>query len=68
MPSVTLKSPNISCHHCVRTIEHELTEIPGIRRVKADAATQTVVVDWELPATIGQIAERLREINYPAEG
>jgi len=68
MPSITVKSPNIHCENCARTIKNELSELPGVKRVEADVASKTVTIDWELPATIFQIAERLRDINYPTEG
>lgn len=67
MPSITLTSPNISCDHCVRTIERELGEVQGVRRVQADVDTQKITIDFEAPATIGQIAGVLRDIDYPAE-
>ena len=67
MPSITLTSPNISCGHCVHTIESELGELPGVRRVQADADSKKVTIDFEAPATIGQIAAVLRDIDYPAD-
>ena len=67
MPNITLTSPNISCDHCARTIERELGDVPGVERVKVDVAARTVAIDWRAPATIGQIAQVLRDIDYPAE-
>ena len=67
MASITVKSPNISCDHCIRTIQSELGEIPGVRRVAGDAVTKTVTIDFEPPASVLQIAARLRDINYPAQ-
>lgn len=67
MASITVKSPNISCDHCIRTIQNELAEIPGVRRVAGDVATKTLIIDFEPPASVLQIAARLRDINYPAQ-
>lgn len=38
----------------------------GVASVKADAAAQTVTVQWEAPASIEAIRATLAEINYPA--
>ena len=67
MAQEKLNVPNISCGHCVSAIESELTEMDGVRSVKADAETKTVVVQWDTPATIEQIRATLTEINYPAQ-
>lgn len=69
MASKTFRVPNISCDHCVRTIERELGELPGVRAVKADAASKTVTIEWQEPATGWEaIRSLLVEINYPPEG
>lgn len=67
MAQETLTVPNISCGHCVSAIESELKEVDGVTSVKADAATKTVVVQWDAPASIEQIRATLSEINYPAQ-
>jgi len=66
MNSRTYNIPNISCNHCVKTIEFELGEVPGIEDVKADAETKTAQVIYKEPATEEQIISLLAEINYPA--
>lgn len=66
MPSKTFKVPNISCGHCVRTVENELSELEGIKSVAATEKSQMVTVDWEEPTvTWPEIKELLEEINYP---
>jgi copper chaperone CopZ len=67
MEKETLSVPNISCGHCVSAIESELSELEGITSVKADAATKTVTVQWDAPASIEGIRATLTEINYPAQ-
>lgn len=68
MNSKTFTVPNISCSHCVHTIETEVGEIVGVARVKADQETKQVTVDWENPVTWEQIQATLQEVNYPPEG
>jgi DNA-binding FrmR family transcriptional regulator/copper chaperone CopZ len=68
MNSKIFTVPNISCGHCVHTIETEVGEIAGVARVKAGQETKQVIVEWEEPATWEQIQATLQEINYPPEG
>ena len=65
MSSVTFSVPNISCGHCVRTIETELGELEGVSKVQASATDRTVLVEYGPPAGEQEIIELLKEINYP---
>jgi copper chaperone len=68
MATKTFKVPNISCGHCVMTIEREVGELPGVTSVKAEQASKMVTVNWnEPPATWDGIRALLEEINYPPE-
>ena len=65
MTTKTVKVPNISCGHCVMTIEREVGELAGVSSVKAEHATKSVTVSWDPETTDwGAIAGHLREINY----
>jgi len=65
MTSVKYSVPNISCNHCVHTIQTEVADLKGVSSVKADAATKEVVIVFESPATEAEIKQLLAEINYP---
>lgn len=67
MNTVTYKVPNISCGHCVNTIETELSELDGVTLVKANAAEKTVVIEYRDPISELQLVDTLREINYPIQ-
>jgi copper chaperone len=68
MATKTFKVPNISCGHCVMTIEREVGELQGVTSVKAEEASKMVTVNWnEPPATWDGIQALLAEINYPPE-
>ena len=56
MESKTVVVPNISCEHCVHTIESEVGELPGVKTVKADEKTRKVTIEWGDPATWQKIA------------
>ena len=66
MQTKTFKVPNISCAHCVHTIQNEVGELDGVKRVVAAQDTQLVTVEWEEPPlTWNTIEALLQEINYP---
>ena len=65
MTTVTYTVPNISCGHCVHTIQMELGELEGVKSVNADRSDQSVRVDFGPPATEQKIISLLQEINYP---
>jgi copper chaperone len=65
MESKTFTVPNISCGHCVHTVQMEVGDLAGVSRVKADQDSRQVVVEWGEPATWDQIKNLLAEINYP---
>jgi copper chaperone CopZ len=67
MNSVTYKVPNISCGHCVNTIQMEVGELDGVISVKADATTKEAVINFQEPATEEQLKGLLAELNYPVE-
>ena len=58
--------PNISCGHCVATIQNELRELDGVVKVEGDPQNKTATVEWNGPATESQIKSKLSEIGYPA--
>jgi copper ion binding protein len=68
MANKTFKVPNISCGHCVMSIEREVGELEGVVSVRAAADTKLVSVEWDEPATWEGIRALLEEINYPPEG
>jgi copper chaperone CopZ len=55
------------CHHCVHTIEMEVSELEGVQSVQADLNSKQVVVTYEPPANPEKIETLLAEINYPVQ-
>ena len=66
MNTVTLNVPNISCGHCVHTIQTEIGDVEGVKDVQASADTKQVVIRYADPASLQSIKDTLVEINYPA--
>jgi copper chaperone len=63
----TVRVPAISCGHCVKTIQRELSEVDGVKSVEGNVDSREVIVSWNPPATWEIIAETLEEIGYPPE-
>lgn len=59
--------PNISCQHCVNTIQMELAELEQVRHAEADEKEKQVVVRFEESSDEQVILDLLKEIGYPAE-
>jgi copper chaperone len=66
MSSKVYNVPNISCRHCVATIERELGSVEGVQSVKGDLATKQVTVSYDDEAVPGRVEQVLQEIGYPA--
>ena len=65
MRTVTYKIPNISCGHCVHTIQSEVSELAGVKSVVADLNNQQATISFDEPASEDKIKSLLAEINYP---
>lgn len=68
MTTVTYSIPNISCNHCVHTIQSEVSELEGVSSVTADLNSHSATIVYESPADEQKIKSLLAEINYPAVG
>jgi copper chaperone CopZ len=68
MKTVTYSIPNISCGHCVHTIQVEVADLEGVQSVEADQEKKTATITFGPPASEETIKSLLSEINYPAAG
>jgi len=66
MTSKVYNVPNISCGHCVATIERELGSVQGVGSVKGDLPTKQVTVSYDDEAVLARVEGVLQEIGYPA--
>ena len=67
MQTKTVTVSNISCGHCVHTIQTEVGDLEGVKSVVASEESKTVTVEWDAPQTWDGIKALLEEINYPPE-
>lgn len=68
MATVTYSIPNISCGHCVHTIQMEIGDLEGVKTVQANQELKQATISFEPPATEEKIKMLLAEINYPVVG
>jgi len=68
MTTIKYSVPNISCGHCVHTIQMEVSEVEGVQSVTAYEDSRIVEVTFADPATEDGIKALLAEINYPVAG
>ena len=65
MTTVTYSIPNISCGHCIHTIQNEVGDLAGVQSVVASLDGKQATITFGPPATEDQIKALLAEINYP---
>jgi copper chaperone len=65
---VSLTAPDISCGHCVQTVQTSLGKLEGVTSVIASADTKQVDLEFD-PArvTLDKIAAVLDEEGYPVK-
>ena len=68
MTTVKYNVPNISCGHCVHTIQSEVAELAGVKSVVASNDTKIIEIQFESQATEEQIVALMKEINYAPDG
>lgn len=67
METITLNAPDISCGHCVATVEEAVGKVDGVQSVTASADTRDVNVTYDASRTDAPaISAALAEAGYPA--
>ena len=64
--SVSLSVEGMTCASCVGRVEHGLTNIPELKDVSVNLATETARFSVESPEQILQVSEKLEDLGYPA--
>ena len=65
---VTLTAPDISCSHCVATVNKALGNLAGVRQVATSEQTKQIAVEFD-PArvSLAQIEAVLDGEGYPVQ-
>ena len=68
LENVTLTAPDISCGHCVATINKVIGGLDGVRRVEASEQTKRVQVEFDPgKISLAQIEATMDEEGYPVQ-
>jgi len=62
---VVLSVPDVSCQHCVKTIDKALGVLPGVETVSTDLPTKKVHVHYDPSrVTLDQVEATLDDAGY----
>ena len=66
MTQAILEAPDISCDHCIASIEQAMTKLPGVRFVGGDPTAKQVMIEYDPDIVdIGTIEAAMEEEGYP---
>ena len=66
MTQITLEAPDISCEHCIMTIEKALSKLEGVRFLSGDPSGKVVRLEYDPAVTdLSAIEGALEEEGYP---
>ena len=65
---VTLTAPDISCGHCVQTVQNSLGQLEGVTSVSASAETKQIDLEFDPnKVSLDKVAAVLDEEGYPVQ-
>jgi copper chaperone len=65
---VTLTAPDISCGHCVQTVQTSVGKLTGVQSVTASAETKQIDLEFDpSKVSLDQIAAVLDDEGYPVK-
>ena len=66
MTEITLEAPDISCDHCISSIEKAVGKLPGVRFTGGDPDSRRVTIEYD-PALVdlSSIEAAMEEEGYP---
>ena len=65
---VTLTAPDISCSHCVATVQKAVGGLTGVRSVAASEQTKQINVEFDASrVSLAQIEATLDDEGYPVQ-
>ena len=65
---ITLTAPDISCGHCVATVQETVRELAGVNTVTANADSKQVEITFDPgQVSVAQIESAMDEAGYPVQ-
>ena len=68
MTKATLEAPDISCDHCILSIQNAVTKLPGVSFLSGDPGSKRVVLEYD-PSSVSleAIEQAMEEEGYPVK-
>jgi copper chaperone len=64
----TLEAPDISCEHCLQSIQKALENLPGVHFVSGDTDSKLVVIEYDAHQADMDLIERaMEDEGYPVK-
>ncbi|MDO8616677.1 MAG: heavy-metal-associated domain-containing protein [Dehalococcoidia bacterium] len=68
MQQATLEAPDISCDHCIQSIQKAVTKLPGVQFIAGDPEAKRVTVEYDPSAvSLDAIERAMEEEGYPVK-
>lgn len=67
MNETVLKVPDMSCGHCVATVENALEQVPGVERVEVSLETKIVRVSHFGSMDPYALSEAIQSVGFTPE-
>ena len=68
METRTLEAPDISCAHCLQTIQEAVDKLAGVHFVSGDTDTKVVIVEYDAAqADLDLIERAMEDEGYPVK-
>lgn len=66
MEQISLTAPDISCDHCIASIEKAVGKLSGVRFLKGDPAAKQVTIEYDASQVeLAAIHKVMEEEGYP---
>ncbi len=66
MEQITLEAPDISCEHCIMSIEKALSKLEGVRFLSGNPADKLITFEYDARVLdLSKIEAAMEEEGYP---
>lgn len=64
MENICLKVEGMKCHGCEMRVQNVLLSIEGVKKVSANFEQKSVEVQYEEPANLDEIKEKIDDLGF----
>ena len=68
METITLEAPDITCDHCIQSIQKAVTKLPSVQFISGDPKSKRVTLEFDLSVVrLEAIEAAMEEDGYPVK-